>query len=158
MKTLADRIWSKVDKTSSPVGCWLWTDSISGGSTGGYGKISIEGRKIRAHRAVWELEHGPIPRGFNVLHSCEHLYVPGDVTYRRCVRHLYLGTQQDNANDLRASGRQNFYTQAKITMTIAQEIRASYTGKPGHMVQLARFYNVSLTTISSVLHNKSWLP
>ena len=38
-KSLADRLWPKVDKTSSPDGCWLWTGARNGGSKGGYGLI-----------------------------------------------------------------------------------------------------------------------
>lgn len=41
-------------------GCWLWTGWESGN---GYGKISVRGKAMMAHRVVYELEIGPIPEG-----------------------------------------------------------------------------------------------
>jgi Autographiviridae endonuclease len=85
------RFWSKVEKTNT---CWLWT----GSKTWGYGKIEVAGETVRAHRWAWENEHGPIPEGLLVLHSCD---VPA------CVRpdHLFLGTHADNVADKMGKGR-----------------------------------------------------
>lgn len=88
----AEQLWSKVRKTR---GCWIF----EGAKSNGYGHIGIGGRggrTVRAHRLAWELEHGPIPRGLFVLHSCDN---------RACVRHLFLGTQRDNLLDMAAKRR-----------------------------------------------------
>lgn len=96
--TLEQRFWSKVDKNgptmphmSTP--CWVWI----GGKTGnGYGGITIRGRMRGAHRVAWELTHGPIPNGMQVLHECDNPV---------CVRHLFLGTHHDNIDDCLRKGR-----------------------------------------------------
>lgn len=86
---LIERFWRKVDKSSGPNGCWLWTDSASGT---GYGYLGIggrSGRRCQAHRLVYELVVGPIPEGLQIDHICR---------VRRCVRpdHLRVVTQREN--------------------------------------------------------------
>lgn len=75
--------------------CVVWT-----GSTvyGGYGQIWVQGRKVRAHRYVWERANGPISRGLVVRHKCDN---------PPCVRldHLEIGTLKDNTQDMIARGR-----------------------------------------------------
>lgn len=94
------RFWQHVRKATT--GCWEWT----GGRTpivrgrGGYGKFRRNNprRMELAHRVAWELAHGPIPPGQDVLHSCDN---------PPCVRkdHLFLGTNQDNSDDMVSKGR-----------------------------------------------------
>lgn len=88
------RFWSKVDK-SSGVGCWPWTRYTS---AGGYGLFEIDGKPERSHRVAWRLENGDIPGGLYVLHKCDN---------RSCCNpsHLFLGTHQDNVDDMMAKGR-----------------------------------------------------
>lgn len=88
-KPLADRFWSKVEKTAT---CWLWTAAVDGR---GYGVIGLGGKGDglgRAHRVSWEMANGPIPEGAILCHTCD---------VKRCVRpdHLYAGTKADNARD-----------------------------------------------------------
>lgn len=79
-------------------GCWLW---IGGVDTKGYGRVSssntTEGPCL-AHRASYELAHGPIPDGMFVCHKCD---TPC------CVNpsHLFLGTAKDNMQDMVRKGR-----------------------------------------------------
>jgi hypothetical protein len=87
------RFWSKVHKAEH--GCWLWTASFR---IGGYGNFMFRGKPHKAHRVSWILTHGEIPDGALVCHSCD---TPA------CVRpdHLFLGTHQDNMQDMNAKGR-----------------------------------------------------
>lgn len=101
-----ERFWSKVDKNGpTPVltpelgPCWIWTAGANGN---GYGAFSLtkDGRKsqMASHRMGWILQHEQIPPGLNVLHKCDNPL---------CVRgtHLFLGTVQDNSDDMVRKGR-----------------------------------------------------
>lgn len=91
-----DRFWAKVDKTSDPNGCWLWTASLS---SVGYGAFGIGGRKTNkvylAHRVAYELIVGTIPDGLQIDHIC---------MVRCCVNpdHMEPVTQRENI--LRGNG------------------------------------------------------
>jgi len=73
-------------------GCWIWQGTKM---LNGYGRF---GRTVYAHRASWEFENGPIPKGLQVNHHCDE---------RMCVRpdHLYAGTHRDNMDDMMARRR-----------------------------------------------------
>lgn len=79
-------------------GCWLWA---SGKDSSGYGMFWYSGRSQRAHRASWLIFKGPIPAGKKVLHKCD---VPGCVN----PEHLFIGTEQDNTDDMRRKGRDRY--------------------------------------------------
>lgn len=108
-KPLAERFWAKVDKTSSPHGCWLWTGASN---KAGYGHIGAGGKLapvLRAHVVSWEMVNGPVTPGHEVCHTCDVFYPKGDTTYRACVRpdHLKPGTHQMNMDQMQESGRAN---------------------------------------------------
>lgn len=86
------RFWDKVRRESD---CWIW---IGGLNSKGYGCLSVEGKIESASHVSWELNFGPIPDGFDVLHKCD---TP------RCVNpdHLFLGTHTDNMQDKVKKGR-----------------------------------------------------
>lgn len=67
--------------------CIVWTGSLGGG---GYGVLSVNGRLVKAHRYAYEREHGPIPDGMVLDHTCFE---------RSCVNveHLRLATRQQNS-------------------------------------------------------------
>lgn len=89
-RTVEERFWSRVDKLSSPNGCWLWTGSRI---TSGYGRITFteDGRErlVVAHRWSYEALVGPIPDGLVLDHLCR---------VRHCVNpaHLEPVTQFEN--------------------------------------------------------------
>ena len=96
-KPPAERYLERIDKHSSPHGCWLWTGAVGDG----YGEISINNWPVTVHRFSWEIHRGPIPEGMWVLHNC-----PGGDN-RLCSNpdHLWLGNAQDNVDDMYAKGR-----------------------------------------------------
>lgn len=89
-----DRFMRKVDQSAASE-CWLW---IGATRPNGYGNFLLGGRTTGAHRAAWSLLKGEIPTGMQVCHRCD---TPSCVN----PEHLFLGTQQDNLNDMGAKGR-----------------------------------------------------
>lgn len=65
-RTNPDRFWAKADKTSSPDGCWLWTDAPN--PVTGYGRMTWGTGYRLAHRLAYELAIGPIPDGLTIDH------------------------------------------------------------------------------------------
>jgi len=74
--------------------CWEW---LATKNSNGYGQFGVEGRKILAHRASWELFFGEIPKGKLILHKCNN---------KSCVNpyHLYIGDYRDNMVDAIKAG------------------------------------------------------
>lgn len=144
--------WSRVDKTSSLNGCWLWTGEIDDG----YGRISIRGFR-RAHRLSWFLLRGPIPKDQCVLHQC-----PGRHN-RLCVNpdHLMLGDKALNGlhtrqqgTAYRAPGESNW--NSKLTNDDVLFIKANYIpGRKTNKYELAAKFNVTAGTILDVA-TRSW--
>lgn len=108
---MADRFWSKVQKTD---GCWEWQ---GGHFTHGYGRAWDGERQVLAHRLAFVLASGAIPDGMHVLHKCD---VP------LCVNpeHLFLGTHADNMADCGEKGRRR--------NPIAEQRRAKTHCPAGH--------------------------
>lgn len=92
--SLLDRCEPKIDFTSSPDGCWLWTAAKSPRSYGVVGRGRVGEGNAFAHRAVWEETVGPIPDGLELDHLC---FNPP------CVNpdHLELVTPDENKRRIR---------------------------------------------------------
>jgi len=94
-RTLKERIENKI--MPEPMsGCWLWIGFIE--SAGGYGVINVDKKIVKAHRVSYSIYKGPIADGLHVCHHCD---------VRSCVNpdHLFLGTNEDNMNDMYKKGR-----------------------------------------------------
>jgi hypothetical protein len=136
------------DRTDKSGECWIWR---GGTGRGGYGKITVAGRTQATHRLAWEIEHGPIPDGMNVLHRCDN---------PPCVRpeHLFLGTIAEN-NAYRArkgrssSGDKHHNRRRSPLYGKGDEIR--WAAKLGMTHErIAAHYGVSRSAISLVLEGK----
>jgi hypothetical protein len=142
-----ERFLEKIDKngqtpTHMPhIGhCWNWTGKPM---ASGYGRMQVNGKTIRAHRAAWLYATGEVPK-LDVLHKCDN---------RRCVRleHLFLGTIQDNMADKVGKHRTPFgeeHGRAKITEGQALEIiRRKANGE--RQVDLAAEFGLDQTSVSA---------
>lgn len=97
-RPLEERYWEKVRKGLSEEDCWEWLASTDGF---GYGWIGLgNGHLGKAHQVSWLIHFGPIPPGKYPLHKCDNPPCSNP-------RHLFLGTQKDNALDREAKGRGN---------------------------------------------------
>jgi hypothetical protein len=97
---VAERFWSKVDKSGGPDSCWIWTGARRGPNRYGTFGVMIDGKQkqLHAHRYAFAHEHGPIPDGMFICHRCDNVI---------CVNpaHLFLGTPRDNTLDMISKGR-----------------------------------------------------
>jgi hypothetical protein len=66
----------------------------------GYCYVTVNGKRMGQHRAVWMETHGKIPPNGYILHSCD---TPTCIN----VEHLFLGTHAANMTDMAAKGRQH---------------------------------------------------
>jgi hypothetical protein len=87
------RFWSKVDTSTDPDGCWLWTASRS---RGGYGQFRLGTRMPPAHRVAYKLATGEQLGDRQAQETCRN---------RACVNpdHLRAVTHTQNAEHRLAS-------------------------------------------------------
>lgn len=80
-------------------GCWIWQGRISDGY--GFYKFGHRKRSSFAHRLIYEILVGKIPRGLVIRHMCHN---------RKCVSpfHMKVGTIADNNNDTLKAGNHFF--------------------------------------------------
>lgn len=152
---LEERFWKYVAKTD---GCWLWTGGVF---WSGYGRTTVKGKHMLAHRAAYLLTHSSVPEDMMVCHDCDKFYPPGDITYRRCVRpdHLFLGTGKDNQQDMTRKGRGRIGEKAgsaKLTEAQVVEIRRRYKVGGISQEKLGKEYGVNQTLIGFIVRGVTW--
>lgn len=138
-------------------GCWIFM-----GATNhfGYGIAGTGGRGEpvdRVHRIAYKYFKGEIPKGMFVCHTCD---IPS------CCNpdHLFLGTNQDNVNDMVKKKRNSkpprnphivgsAHPGAKLTEDQVLEIRDLYRKGITQKI-LAEQYGVARQSISKIVNNK----
>jgi hypothetical protein len=140
--------WARVDRSAGPDACWPWLGRRkppTGGMQDGHGCYDHDGTWSYAHRYAYTLTVGP-PQHF-VLHHCDN---------PPCCnpRHLYDGTNKDNARDREARGRRNVWGErnpaAKITDLQALEIAALYATGRYTQKQLGSRYGISHSMVGLI--------
>jgi len=141
------KFWSKVDRSSSPDDCWLWTGALSP-----YGNFYYDKKRIYAHRFSFTITYGDIPNGVLICHKCDN---------PACCnpRHLFLGSSQDNNQDCLAKGRHKCARMpgsknaaAKLSEQQVLEIR----GLKMRHKDIALLYGVSKATIDDIRGRVTW--
>ena len=146
-----NKFYSKVSKPNID-GCKNWEGAIN---SHGYGNVWYNGKVLGAHVVAYILENGEIPKEKWVLHKCDN---------KRCVNidHLFLGTRQDNIDDMINKGRDNYshpgetHGNHKLIWNDINKIREKYTTEKITMDKLSEYYNVSKTNIDDILNNRIW--
>ena len=140
------RFWTKVTKRSKHE-CWEWDSWRYSTGYGGFEfKSGLRHKHGSAHRLMWTIVNGPIPKGLYVLHRCDN---------RPCVNpdHLFLGTCQDNIRDAVAKGR--FRNSAILTEHQVRKIRKAHAAGTA-IARLAKRYGLTYQCIYAVIRRKSW--
>lgn len=148
--TVEERFWSKVNKTDS---CWVWTAARDDNGYGLFRPDGRRGRLVRAH--IWALEQvlgRPLGSGLNSLHTCDN---------PPCVRHLYEGTDEDNARDRDSRGRANvrvgeLHGKAVLTDEIVVECRRRYVMGGVTYRELAQEFDVSIAAMAKAVLGRNW--
>jgi hypothetical protein len=111
----------------------------------GYGRIFRDKKWRWAHRIAWEDTIGPIPEGLCVLHKC-------DVSACVNPNHLFVGTQQDNIDDMIQKGRK------KTKLKPVDVLRIRELRQQGHTFRvIADMFNLkSGVTVFNIISGKSW--
>jgi DNA-directed RNA polymerase specialized sigma24 family protein len=139
------RLLERINKTDT---CWLWTAGVK---QNGYAQLTIKNKSYAIHRVAYELWKGKIPDGHVIRHQCRN---------RHCVNpdHLETGTSSENAMDKhrdRTIIKGSKHHLARLTEDDAAHIRIlrgfGFTYK-----ELCDMYDVSMTTIASVITNRTW--
>lgn len=129
-------------------GCIEWVRSV----VCGYGQVKFAGKITAAHRFVYQSIHGPIDASLLVCHRCDN---------PKCVNpdHLFLGTHQDNSDDMWQKGRGPSRRgirnpKVKLTPQQVEEIRRIGHSQPYR--ETAKKYGVTPESISNVVRQKTW--
>ena len=129
-------------------GCWLWMYNTN---LKGYGQMRFRGTTMLSHRVSYLLNKGDIPVGMLVLHTCD---TPS------CINpdHLWLGTYQDNVDDMKIKGRERILYgenngRFKFSNTLVEDIRRLRISGV-EIATLAKMYHIGKTTIGNILYAK----
>jgi hypothetical protein len=139
---------------SETTDCLIWPK----GKTGkGYGEVYLCGVAMPAHRLVYWIYFGPIPKGMWVLHKCDN---------PPCVNpnHLFLGTPKDNSVDAWTKGRLvppptgpgELNPRARLSASQVLEIRRRYSAGGVLQEELAKEFGVTPITISKITTRTNW--
>lgn len=150
-----ERFWPKVMRPLQWDACWPWTGAKRSGAQG-YGNFKIQSYvAVRAHRVSYALYYGQSPGGLLVCHKCDNPV---------CVNpsHLFLGTVQDNSDDMKRKGRAARRDQrgerngaAKLTEADVSKVRQLIDAGQTN-VAIAERFGVTHQLISRIRRGRSW--
>lgn len=150
------RFWPKVMMALDWESCWTWKGAKRRSGSDTYGGFKLKSYlSARAHRVAYALYHGRSPGPLLVCHHCDN---------PECVNpvHLFLGTVQDNSDDMVRKGRHRMPPAkgeqngaAKLSAADVEAIRAKITGGLTN-VKIAAQYGVTHSMISRIRRGRAW--
>jgi hypothetical protein len=150
VESLTERFWKFCTKCEE---CWAWTGNRN---KQGYGQLKAcccgSETTVRAHRLSWMIHFGTIPDGMDVCHTC-------DTPPCSNPKHLFLGTDLDNALDKVRKGRQmrhERHTSAKLKWDNVHEIRRVYSEGRTTQTVLGQRFGVTQILIGKIVRGEIW--
>lgn len=156
MPVMTERLYrffgKKVAYTANPNMCWNWTGFKN---EHGYGVLQImygnKYVKIKSHRLSYYIHNKTDPMEFVVRHNCDN---------SSCVnpKHLVLGTQQDNVDDMKERGRMAVgekYSKSKRTEAEVLEIRRLFNEGISRK-DIAKNMDVPYMSVISIILRREW--
>jgi DNA-binding XRE family transcriptional regulator len=145
------RFWSNT-KTGNADQCW---PNDHDNDDFGYGRLSIKGKKMRAHRFSYMIHYNLSPEEMKdivIRHTCDN---------PACVNptHLLPGTLADNVQDQVDRNRQRKgegVPGSKLSASLVKDIREIYATHTINQTKLAELYGVSLGTINDLILGRTW--
>ena len=131
--------YARLVEIGEPGQCWNWLGSINPRT--GYGKKQWLGETWLAHRWVWTMLFGIIPKKMTINHLCGN---------RKCVNphHLEVVSQADNCRHGKGT---------KLTIDQAIEIKQAGRKKVrGDGPRLAKKFSVSKSLIHDIWNGRAW--
>lgn len=124
---------------------------------GGYVKVRVKGQAMYLHRYVYERAYGKIPDGMVVMHTCDN---PACCN----VKHMQLGTLDDNNKDRAAKNRTSRKHQCKRPQNGEMNKSSKLTAEQVKAIrkdtrtlkEIGKDYGVSYTTIHYIKLRKKW--
>lgn len=118
--------------------CHVWQRSFD---KDGYGYFRREGRHVRAHIHYWEREHGPVPDGMELDHTCRN---------RACVNpdHLEPITHLENC-------RRGRLVTTGMTIEKAREVRQMRAAGMTHRA-IGEKLGIGISLVAQIVTNRCW--
>jgi hypothetical protein len=134
----------------SSTGCWEHQGHIHRGY--GSAKLLLKGSllHLKAHRLAYYYHYKIDPSPLLVCHHCDN---------KRCVNpeHLYVGTHEDNMNDVVERGRQRGSSNTFSKLTEEDVLRIKKRIAAGEKYKdIAEDYCIKKCTIADIATQRSW--
>lgn len=151
---LGPKFWESVKFPNGLSGCWEVQRTTKKGYGLAYiGKSGLIHKEFVAHRLLFFFNNPDADQSLMCLHRCDN---------RRCCNpaHIFLGTAQDNTDDMIAKGRANYARGeragcAKFNAQIVHEVRRLYATGLGYR-KVGQLTGVSRSHVKSIVIGRAW--
>lgn len=146
-KPLDQRIKSKSEIRPETGDCWNWTGTKT---PQGVGVITINNKTVRVQRASYMHWVDPdLPEYAVIVPVCGN---------KLCVNpnHLIIDEESLLHKGRTSHKKGSSHHLSKLTAEDVRNIRSIYSLKKASQAKLAREYDVSITTIASIIKGKTW--
>lgn len=147
------RLWAKVEKRGEDE-CWPWLAKKDKDGYGGFYDPDKDDTVV-ATRALWRVLHGEYPpKELYVCHTCDN---------PSCMnpKHLFLGTDHDNMQDMIRKGRRVWcigekHGNHKLTQEQVIFARKMRKTKEMRLKDMAEMFGVSASALCTAVKGVSW--